>query len=110
MRLHVERESIVFDAFDDVRFPEWPVAMQAGAVKARDEREHLPVSARLRKRGVPHVVVGIEVMVGYPVRQTESPKRPCELLIERILHGIRVIVCRECFVQPLLVSPLRVAE
>jgi hypothetical protein len=44
------------------------------------------------------MVVGIEVMVGHPVRQAEAAKGPCELLIERILHGIRVIVCRECLV------------
>ena len=110
MRLHVERESIFFDALDDVRFPERTVAVQARAVKTRDEGEHLSVSARFRECGVAHVVMGVEVVVGDPVRQPQSPKGPCELLVERRLYGIRVIIAGHGLVQPVLVHPLGVAE
>ncbi len=110
VRLHVQREAVVFDAFDDVRFPQWPVPVQSRTVETGDEREHLPVTARLGKRGVADVVVGIEFFVEDPVREPQSSKRPCKLLVERILHRIGVVVCREGFVQPSLVRPFRVGK
>jgi hypothetical protein len=83
MDLHVDRETAAFEALDQVEFPRRTAEVQRLTVQARDQLTELALAARTRQRGVPHVVLEIDLVlhpgghrVAHPGRQqTVVPRR-----------------------------------
>ena len=62
MHLAVEGEAVSFQPLDQVHLPQRAVQVELVAVQARDEDSQLALAARMRQRGVAHVVLEIDIV------------------------------------------------
>ena len=68
VRLLDQRDVAVFETFDEPDLPQRTFAVEELLLHARRERDQLLPRARLRQRGVPHVVRHVEAVVVDPDR------------------------------------------
>ena len=68
MGLGEDREAVAIEALHEPHLPQRPVAAQVVREDAAGEHLQLVLAARLRERGVAHVVAQIEALVVDPAR------------------------------------------
>ena len=68
MHLEVDSETVFLKALDYVVLPQRAIEVHRIAVQSRDQHAEFTLSARVRQRRVPHVVLQIEVIVFLPHR------------------------------------------
>jgi hypothetical protein len=83
MHLHVEREAVVFEPFNDVRLPQRAVEVHRVRVQARDQHAELALAAGLGQRGMAQVVVEVDVLGLDPGRHHRFELGRGELEVER---------------------------
>ena len=74
--LHVDRESSVLEAFDEVQFPRWPGEVDILAVQPGDQDAQLAFVAGAGECRPPNVVVDVELVVDDPrlIGPTQHPR------------------------------------
>ena len=97
MRLVVYRELTILQAFDQVCFPQWSIAIQQCGMQARHQGEQLPIPAWLRQGRMAHVVIEIKGRVRLPESGPSQAQSSCfEAITERgkKLICIPKVVCQ----------------
>ena len=74
--LHVERPAVLLEALDDVALPQRVAAVHLRRVQPRDQHAELALRARRGQRGVPEVVVDVDVVV-VGARPSSAPAGSC---------------------------------
>ena len=75
MKLEVDGEATVFQAFDQIVLPERAGAIERDRVQLRNQRPQLFHRARLRQRSTVDVIVEIEIVIIHPRGMIEAERR-----------------------------------
>ncbi len=84
MQLADEREFAVGHAFDEMKLPQWAVAIQRGAGDVTDDLVEFSPAAGGAHLYPPQVVVEVNLAVFQPHRVMQSPRNVDELVAQRI--------------------------
>jgi hypothetical protein len=84
MDLREQRPAAALDALKEPRFPQRPVAVEPLREYPPRQLAQLPGPARLRHRGMPHVVADLEVLIVGPDRVEDVQRHgPHDLAVPR---------------------------
>ena len=95
MNLEVDREPPVPQPFDQVHLPQRSLPVEQGAVQPRREGEQLANPAGARQRGVPDVVLQVDVVVVLPgplAKRGPGPVRAAAEQRRDVIDGQQLLV------------------